>query len=140
MAKDFNQVTVLGRLTRDPELTTFDSGATKCVVGLACNRDWKTDKGEGSDVLYLDCEAWSKRAEVIAEHLKKGQRVLLQGRLVLNQWQDKETGANRSKHFMAIDDIYFQPKTNGTGATQTEDGTDDDVSFDPDSFSNEESF
>lgn len=71
-----NQVTLLGRLTRDPELKYTPSGKAFCRFSIAINREFNREETD-----FINCVAWDKRAETIAEYLRKGRRILLQGRI-----------------------------------------------------------
>lgn len=82
-----NLVTLIGRLTRDPELKYSQSGKAFCKFSLAVTREYNRDEAD-----FINCVAWDKRAETIAEYLRKGRRVALQGRLnVRNYEQNGET-------------------------------------------------
>src|SRR3972149_3171592 len=94
----YNQVILLGNLTRDPELRYIPSGAAVCEFGIAVNRRWKDKNGNDKDeVGFFDCTAWARTAEVICEHLKKGNPIFIVGRLTQDRWQDQSSGASRSK-------------------------------------------
>ena len=82
-----NLVTLIGRLTRDPELRYSQSGKAFCKFTLAVQRDFKKDEAD-----FINCVAWDKRAEAIAEYLRKGRRIAVQGRLNVNSYdKDGET-------------------------------------------------
>ncbi len=82
-----NSVTLLGRLTRDPELKFSQSGKAFCKFSIAVQRDFKKDEAD-----FINCIAWDKRAELLTEYLRKGRRIALQGRLnVRNYDQNGET-------------------------------------------------
>ena len=94
----FNQVTLMGNLTRDPDFKVFDSGASVAQFGLAINEVYTDSNGEKQDsVTFVDIEVWNRQAEIASEHLHKGKRVLLTGSLKLDQWEDAETKQKRSK-------------------------------------------
>ena len=98
MARSFNKVILVGNLTRDVELRHTNSSTAVTDVGLAVNDRRKTPQGEWVDeVTYVDVTLWGRQAEVASEYLRKGSRVLIEGRLQLDQWQDKDTGQQRSK-------------------------------------------
>lgn len=110
MSFNLNNVTIAGNLTRDPEMRTAGN-ADVCEFGIAINRRWK-DKASGEtreDVTFVDCQAWGRQAELVAQYLKKGSPVYLEGRLKLDQWEDKETGAKRSKLRVVADSVQFLP-------------------------------
>lgn len=94
-----NQVTIMGNLTRDVELRHTPSGAAVAEIGLALNERYK-DKTSGQYVekaVFVDVTLWQRTAEICAEYCRKGSPVLIVGRLSLDQWTDKESGAKRSK-------------------------------------------
>ena len=98
MARSFNKVILIGNLTRDVELRHTNSSTAVTDVGLAVNDRRKTPQGEWVDeVTYVDVTLWGRQAEVASEYLRKGSRVLIEGRLQLDQWQDKDSGQQRSK-------------------------------------------
>lgn len=104
---NLNKVLLMGNLTRDPELR-FTSGNTAVgAISLAVNRRWKNQAGEQQEeVTFVDCEAWGKTAEVLNQYLKKGAPVFVEGRLKLDQWQDKE-GQKRSRLKVVIENFQF---------------------------------
>src|SRR5688500_16681287 len=97
MAGNFNRVLLLGNLTRDPELRYTPNNTPICKIGLAVNRKWRDQQGEmKEEVTFVDCDAFGRTAETINQYLRKGRPIFIEGRLRLDQWQDKE-GNNRSK-------------------------------------------
>ena len=98
MARSYNRVILVGNLTRDVELRHTSSSTAVTDLGLAVNDRRKTPQGEWVDeVTYVDITLWGRQAEVASEYLSKGSRVLIEGRLQLDQWQDKDSGQQRSK-------------------------------------------
>lgn len=95
----FNKVILMGNLTRDPEVRYTPSGTAVSEVGLAVNRTWfdKQSNQKREEVTFVDVTLWGRQAEVAGEYLGKGRGVLIEGRLQLDQWDDKETGQKRSK-------------------------------------------
>lgn len=109
MAGNFNKVILLGNLTRDPELRNLQSGQAVATIGLAVNRRWR-DQASGEtreETTFVDCEAWGRTAEVMCQYLAKGRPVFVEGRLRLDSWQDKDSGANRSKLKVVIESFQF---------------------------------
>jgi single-strand DNA-binding protein len=106
MAGNFNKVILLGNLTRDVEIKQV--GATSVgKLGLAVNRKFTTAGGENrEEVTFVDCEAWGKTAEIMAKYLSKGRPVFIEGRLKLDQWEDKE-GKKQSKLKVVVDNFQF---------------------------------
>ncbi len=94
----FNKVILAGNLTRDPELRYTPKGLPSPSLDLAVNRRWKSETGEKqgrSDL--VDIDAFGKQAETIGQYSKKGRPILIEGRLRLDQWDDKQTGQKRSR-------------------------------------------
>lgn len=105
---NLNLVVVAGNLTRDPEVKFTPKGTAVANLSLAVNRRWKTEDGEDKEeVTFIDVQAWGKIAEVIGRHCTKGAGVLFQGRLKMDQWEDKQTGQKRSKLFVVADTFQF---------------------------------
>ncbi|MFN9977806.1 MAG: single-stranded DNA-binding protein, partial [Phycisphaerae bacterium] len=95
----FNKVLLVGNVTRDPEVRYTPSGMAVTEIGLAVNRYW-TDKSTNErkeETTFVDITLWGRQAEIAGEYLAKGRPVLIEGRLQLDQWEDKETGQKRSK-------------------------------------------
>lgn len=95
----FNKVILVGNLTRDPEVRYIPSGTAVCDIGLAVNRTWfdKQSNSRKEDVTFVDITLWGRTAEVAGEYLSKGRSVLIEGRLQMDSWEDRETGKKRSK-------------------------------------------
>lgn len=94
----FNKVILLGNLTRDPEIRYTPKGSAVCDLGLAVNRVYSTESGEKrEEVTFVDVVLWARLAEIAGEYLKKGRPVLIEGRLQLDSWDDKQSGQKRSK-------------------------------------------
>ncbi len=112
----FNRVILMGNLTRDPELRHLPSNTAVTGIALAVNDRWKDkDSGEWKDrANFIDCEAFGRTAEVINEYFRKGKPILIEGRLRMDQWQDKE-GNNRSKLKVVIDGFEFIGSRNEGG-------------------------
>lgn len=101
-----NQVTLVGNLTRDPELSFTAGGTALTKLSIAHNHRWfnKTANDWEEKVSFFDCVIWGALAENVAESLEKGMRVLATGRLDLQQWENKD-GEKRSKVEIVIDSI-----------------------------------
>ncbi len=95
----FNKVILVGNLTRDPEVRYTPSGTAVTDIGLAVNNRWfdKQSNAWREEPVFVDVTLWARQAEVAGEYLSKGRQVLIEGRLQLDQWDDKETGQKRSK-------------------------------------------
>lgn len=126
-----NQITIMGRLTKDPELR--QAGETSvCGFRIACDRDFKNKDGE-KETDFIDVTAWRKLAENVAKYLTKGRMAIVTGRLQVRQWEDKE-GNKRSSTEIVAEHVYFgdaKPKVLDDGSAQPPDG------FVPD-FNNED--
>lgn len=120
MAKGFNKVILMGNLTRDPETRTTPNGQTVTNFSLAVNRTWKgADGQQNEDVSYIDCVAWGKPGEIIAQYLGKGRAVLVSGRLDQRSWDDKESGQKRSKIEVVVEDFNFVGDGAGGGSSDS---------------------
>ena len=102
MAKSVNQVILLGRLTRDPEMRTTNSGKSIASFSLAVDRGGQEDAAD-----FFDITAWEKLAELVDQYLAKGSKVLVQGRLRQDSWDDKDTGKKRTKIEVVATDVTF---------------------------------
>ncbi|MBC8202234.1 MAG: single-stranded DNA-binding protein [Planctomycetes bacterium] len=113
----YNKVLLMGNLTRDPQLKQTPNNMSVAEIGLACNRKFNSKDGEmREEVTYVDCEAWGRTAETMAKYLSKGKPVFVEGRLKLDQWQDKE-GNNRSKLRVVIESFQFIDSRGGQSST-----------------------
>lgn len=106
---NYNKVIVAGNLTRDIELRyTPNTNTAIAAIGMAVNRKFRTAAGEDrEEVCFLDCEAFGKTAEMMAQHLRKGKPVFIEGRLKLDTWDDKQSGEKRSKIKVVVEDFKF---------------------------------
>jgi len=112
---NLNKVMLMGNLTRDPELRYTPNNTAVANLGLAINRRYKSGEGEQKEeTTFIDCEAWGRTAEVINQYLKKGRPVYIEGRLKLDQWQDKD-GGNRSKLKVVVETFEFIDSRGGGG-------------------------
>jgi single-strand DNA-binding protein len=106
MARSFNQVILMGNLTRDPELRTIPSGQSVCSFSLALNRSYKSGDGEWKEATdYVDIVAWAQLGERVAQYLTKGRPVLVNGRLQSRSWE--QDGQKRSKLEVVAQDVTF---------------------------------
>jgi single-strand DNA-binding protein len=110
----FNRVILAGNLTRDPELRYTPKGTAVAKIGMAMNRVWKSESGESKEeVTFVDVEAWGRQAEVIAQYMKKGRPFLVEGRLKLDQWEDKNTHQKQSKLKVVLESFSFVDSNRG---------------------------
>ena len=104
----FNKVILVGNLTRDPELRYTPKGMAIAKIGLAVNRNWTSESGEKKEeVTFVDVDAFGRQAETLAQYMKKGSPILVEGRLRLDQWDDKQTGQKRSKLGVVVEGFQF---------------------------------
>lgn len=123
MAKGYNKVILMGNLTRDPETRTTPNGQSVTNFSLAVNRTWKGADGNTQEaVSYIDCVAWGKTGEVIAQYMQKGRPILVEGRLDQQSWDDKETGKKRSKVEVNVDTFNFVGGGQGDGGSSSSAG------------------
>ena len=117
MAGSFNKVMLMGNLTRDVEVRHTPSNMAVGNFGIAVNRKYKTQSGEQrEEVTFVDCEAWGRTAEVMAQYLTKGRPVFIEGRLKLDQWEDKNGGGKRSRLSVVVENFQFVDSGQGGGA------------------------
>jgi len=104
---NLNRILIAGRLTRAIELKRTPSDQAVATIGLAINRRYRTRDGDQrEETTFIDCEAWGRTAEVMAQYLNKGSAVFIEGRLKLDQWQD-QSGQKRSKLKVVIESFEF---------------------------------
>ncbi len=102
-----NKVILIGNLTRDPEVKYTPKGMAVAEVGLAVNRNYTVDGDKREEVTFVDCELWGKTAELAGQYLSKGRPVYFEGRLKLDTWDDKTSGAKRSKMRVVVETMQF---------------------------------
>lgn len=102
----FSQAVIVGNLTRDPELRYTPGGAAVCEFTLAVNRRWTKDGEKKEEVSFLDCVAWQKAAETIAEYMKKGRPMLVSGDIRQERWTDKSE-QKRSRVKIHVNQFQF---------------------------------
>lgn len=108
MARSFNQVILMGNLTRDPELRQTPNGTSVTSFSLALNRSYKGSDGNWQEATdYIDVVAWGPLGERVAQYLSKGRPCLVNGRIQSRSWDDKESGAKRSKVEVVAQDVTF---------------------------------
>src|SRR5579871_1893014 len=113
---NFNKVILAGNLTRDPELRYTPKGTAVAKIGMALNRSWKSESGETKEeVTFVDVEAFGRQAEVISQYMKKGRPFLVEGRLKLDQWEDKNTHQKQSKLKVVLESFSFLDSGNRGG-------------------------
>jgi single-strand DNA-binding protein len=113
----FNKVMLMGNLTRDIEIRHTSGNTAVGNFGLAVNRKFKTQSGDQrEEVTFIDCEVWGRTAEVMAQYLSKGRPVFVEGRLKLDQWEDRNGGGKRSKLSVVVENFQFIDSGQGGGS------------------------
>jgi single-strand DNA-binding protein len=114
----FNKVILMGNLTRDPELRYTPKGTAVAKLGLAVNSSWRNAEGQQQDeTTFVDVDAFGKQAETLGQYMQKGRPILIEGRLKLDQWEDKNTGQNRSKLGVILEKFSFVGGGSQNGGT-----------------------
>lgn len=104
----YNKVILMGNLTRDPELRYTPKGMAVARFGLAVNRVWKTETGEQrEEATFVDIDAYGKQAETLSQYVKKGSPILVEGRLRLHTWEDKQTNQKRNALRVDLENFRF---------------------------------
>lgn len=140
----FNNVVLLGNLTRDVEVRYLASGVTVADLSLAVNNRVKRNGEYVDEPCFIDCSCFNKTAEIAGQYCSKGSQVLVEGTLRLSTWDDRETGAKRSRHSVIVDRLVLtgvkgdrqpqeatgpQQDVNGGGTNPPHSGAEDDVPF-----------
>lgn len=119
----FNKVILVGNLTRDPELRYTPKGTAIAKIGLAVNRVWTNEAGEKKEeVTFVDVDVFGRTAENVGQYMRKGRPILVEGRLRLDQWDDKQTGQKRSRLGVVAETVQFLGSPSG-GSPAGEGGT-----------------
>ncbi len=114
---NLNKVMLIGNLTRDPELRVTPKGTAICTFSLAVNRKFRDESGaDREEVTYVDIEAWGKAGENISKYCTKGRPLFVEGRLRLDQWEDKNTKEKRSRMKVVCENFQFLGSGRGDGA------------------------
>ena len=120
MARSINQVILMGRLTRDPEQRTTSTGKTIASFSIAVDRGGQDDAAD-----FFNVTAWEKLGDLVMQYLAKGRRVLVQGRLRQDSWDDKETGKKQYRiEVVATDVTFLDGPSGGDGARNGDTDTD----------------
>jgi single-strand DNA-binding protein len=123
MARSLNQVTLMGNLTRDPELRQTPTGQNVTSFSLALNRSYKDSNGEWQEATdYIDIVCWGPLAERVAQYLSKGRRCLVQGRLQSRSWE--QDGQKRNKVEVLANDVTFLDSRGGDPGGNSQEGDD----------------
>jgi single-strand DNA-binding protein len=114
-----NRIIVMGRMTRDPELRRTNSGTAVASFAVAVDRDFKSQSGE-KETDFIDVVAWRNTAEFVSKYFSKGRMAVVDGRLQLRDWTDKDGNKRRSAEIVA-DSVYFgDSKRDGGDTVQSE--------------------
>jgi single-strand DNA-binding protein len=114
---NFNKVIIVGNLTRDPELRYTPKGTAVARITLAVNRTFTSGEGgeKKEEVSFVDVDVWGRQAEVIAQYMKKGRPLLVEGRLKQDTWEDKNTKQKQSKLKVVLETFSFLDSGNRGG-------------------------
>ena len=119
---NYNKVILIGNLTRDPELRYSSKGTAVAKLSVAVNRSWKTETGEQrEEATFVDVDAFGRQAEVIGQYFRKGRPIMIEGRLRLDTWEDKQTNQKRSRLGVVLESFQFLDQGGGRGS-ETEAG------------------
>ena len=113
-----NKAILIGNLTRDPELKSLPSGIKVCSFSIATNRVWKDKSGvrqEAAD--YHNVVVFGRQAETVAQYMKKGSSILVEGRIQTRSWEDKTSGEKKYRTEIVADRTQFGPKSGASGAS-----------------------
>ena len=139
MARGFSKAIITGNITRDPELRATSGGTQVCSFSVAVNRNYKgSDGSDKEQVSFINCVAWGKPGEIIAQYAKKGSGILVSGRLKQRSYQAKD-GSKRSSTEIVVEDFNFlggrdssaDYSTDEAQAEATDDIVPDDVPEEP---------
>lgn len=113
-----NKALIIGNLTRDPELKSLPSGIKVCSFSVATNRVWKDKNGarqESAD--YHNVVVFGRQAETVAQYMKKGSSILVEGRMQTRSWDDKNSGEKKYRTEVIADRVQFGPRGGSGGST-----------------------
>ncbi len=116
-----NKAIIIGNLTRDPELKSLPSGIKVCTFSLATNRVWKDKNGAKQEAAdYHNIVVFGRQAETVAQYMKKGSSMLVEGRMQTRSWEDKTSGEKKYRTEIVADRTQFGPRSTGTGGNAGE--------------------
>ena len=134
-----NKVIIIGNLTRDPELRAIPSGAQITNFSVATNRVWKDKDGNKQESAeFHNITVYGRQAETTAQYLKKGQSVLIEGRIQTRNWEDKETGKKIYRTEIIAERVQFGPKKDGAASNFNSGSKDQNKNQDDKSQANDE--
>lgn len=128
----YNKVIMIGNLTRDVELRYLPSGSAVATIGIASNRRYKKQDGsQAEEVCFVDVKLFGRTAEVANQYLKKGSKILIEGKLTFESWTD-QSGAKRSRHVITAESMQMlDSRSENSGANY---GNNDHTSYSPNSY------
>lgn len=118
-----NHITIMGRLTRDPELRRTGTGLAVASFTVAVDRDWPNKETGEKETDFINCVAWRQRGEFVSKYFKKGSMIVVSGRLQIRSWTD-DSGNKRTTAEIVAEDVYFgggKKKESTTANTSTYD-------------------
>ena len=123
-----NHITIMGRMTRDPELRRTGSGIAVVSFTLAVDRDRRNESGDRKTD-FIDCNAWRNTGEFVSKYFSKGSMAIVSGRLEIREWTDKEGNKRRSAEVVA-DSVYFGDSKKASEGNPTYQSQSDSQSYD----------
>jgi single-strand DNA-binding protein len=131
-----NLVHLIGNVTRDPEIKYTPKGTPLVEIDVGINRVWKDDNDEKhQEVTFVPVRLWARLAEIAAQYIKKGRPILIEGRLEIQNWQDRETGKNRSRMVVIAENLQLlgerpaAAKPAGGAGPRRDPGEEDDIPY-----------
>ena len=122
MPANLNKVFLMGNLTRDPEMRTLPSGTTVCAFGVAVNRQFVNAAGvTQEEACFIDVSAFGRSGEIVAQYLRKGSPIFVEGRLHFEQWDERETGKKRSRLSVTAERVQLIGAPTGRDGSYAED-------------------
>ena len=118
-----NHITIMGRLTRDPELRRTGSGVAVASFTLAVDRDFSGRDGGEKETDFIDCVAWRQTGEFVSKYFTKGRMAVAEGRLQIRSWTDKDGNKRRTAE-VVVDNMYFADSKKESSDTGTSYGGD----------------
>ena len=133
-----NHIVIMGRLTRDPELRTTQSGVSVTSFSVAVDRDFGGRDGGERQTDFIDCVAWRQTGEFVSKYFHKGSMIVVSGRLQSRKWQDRD-GNNRTNWEINADNVYFG-ESRASASSNSGNYSRDDNSYSGNSYSNNNSY
>lgn len=113
MPAELNRWTALANLAADPEMRYTSGGSALCKLRLAVNHTYYVNQEKREETCYIDGEAWGKMGEACNEHLRKGSPILIEGRLKMESWEDRDSGRQRHRHVVVAERVQFLGASTG---------------------------